>query len=63
LILFLTAYFINVITIRIFEGAILIVLIAGLDLSAWRKYAYYFAIQSYLVFAWVSRYLNDKSFF
>jgi len=63
LILFLTAYFINVMTIRIFEGAILIVLIAGLDLSAWRKYAYYFAIQSYLVFAWVSRYLNDKSFF
>lgn len=43
------------VTARIFESAILLVLLAGLHLTKWRRYAFLSAFLFYFLFSYLSR--------
>ncbi|BDM65192.1 hypothetical protein NFHSH190041_26440 [Shewanella sp. NFH-SH190041] len=52
---YLSTYFFTPVTARIFESSILLVFIAGLYLSSWRKYLYIFLFLLTLIYTYYSR--------
>lgn len=55
LVFYLSVYFLNVVSGRIFESALLIVLLAGLHLSGWRRQTFLTMIVSYGFFSYLLR--------
>ena len=53
LILYLSSYYFLIFSARIFESGLLIVLLAGLLLTSWRKYAFIIAYTSLMTYLWV----------
>ncbi|MGI2100258.1 EpsG family protein [Shewanella oncorhynchi] len=55
LIFYLSTYFLIEVTGRIFESMIIFVLLASLDLTAWRRKAFIFALFLYVVLTWLPK--------
>lgn len=53
IVFYLTTYFLLDITSRVFESVIIIVLIAGKDLTSWRKIIFILAVFIFIVLSWV----------
>lgn len=53
---YLSTYFLTEVTGRIFESAILLVLLVGLDLSGWRKQLYFSSVFSYTLISYLIRF-------
>ena len=55
LILYLSTYFLVEVTARIFESAVIFVLLSGLSLTKWRRTAFLFAILSFVCVSYILR--------
>jgi hypothetical protein len=61
LIFYLSTYFFLDVTGRIFESVVILILLAGIDLTKWRKLAFLYAVTAFVSISWILNY--NKSWF
>ncbi len=53
LIFYLSTYFLIDVTGRIFESVVILILLAGVDLTKWRKLAFFYAVTGFVGISWL----------